>query len=90
MMSVYLVQAPWPTFEHTDTVLATGGGEDVTVWSFHGDGDEDWVHENRSESLCTTTTRCGRQRPSNSGSGVRLQNARVRVGDCELNRGFRL
>ncbi|MCY4222470.1 MAG: PQQ-binding-like beta-propeller repeat protein [Thiotrichales bacterium] len=40
MMSGYTGKPSALTFDHTGTLLATGGGEDVTVWSFQGDGPE--------------------------------------------------
>jgi len=40
MMSGYHGKPSALAFDHTGTLLATGGGEDVTVWSFQGDGPE--------------------------------------------------
>ena len=40
MMSGYPGKPSALAFDHTGTVLATGGGEAVTVWSFHRGGPE--------------------------------------------------
>ena len=40
MMSGYPVKPSALAFDDTGTLLATGGGEAVTVWSFHGSGPE--------------------------------------------------
>ena len=40
MMSGYRGKPSALAFDSTGTLLATGGGELVTVWSFHGDGPE--------------------------------------------------
>ena len=40
MMSGYPGKPSALAFDDTGTLLATGGGEDVTVWSFQGDGPE--------------------------------------------------
>ena len=40
MMSGYPGKPSTLSFDHTGTLLATGGGEAVTVWSFQGDGPE--------------------------------------------------
>jgi len=40
MMSGYAGKPSALAFDDTGTLLATGGGDDVTVWSFHGDGPE--------------------------------------------------
>ena len=40
MMAGYPGKPSALAFDHTGTLLATGGGEDVTVWSFDGDGPE--------------------------------------------------
>ncbi len=40
MMSGYAGKPSALAFDDTGTLLATGGGEDVTVWSFDGDGPE--------------------------------------------------
>ena len=40
MMGGYLGKPSALAFDNTGTLLATGGGEAVTVWSFDGDGPE--------------------------------------------------
>ena len=40
MMSGYPAKPSSLAFDDTGTLLATGGGEAVTVWSFHGEGPE--------------------------------------------------
>ena len=40
MMSGYSAKPSALAFDDTGTLLATGGGEAVTVWSFEGDGPE--------------------------------------------------
>ena len=40
MMSGYPAKPSTLAFDDTGTLLATGGGEAVTVWSFEGDGPE--------------------------------------------------
>ena len=40
MMSGYPAKPSALAFDDTDTLLATGGGEAVTVWSFQGSGPE--------------------------------------------------
>ena len=40
MMAGYSGKPSVMAFDHTDTLLATGGGKSITVWSFHGNGPE--------------------------------------------------
>ena len=43
MMSGYPAKPSSLSFDHSGVLLATGGGEQVTVWSFNGDGPEGTV-----------------------------------------------
>ena len=54
MMSGYSAKPSSLSFDHSGVLLATGGGERVTVWSFDGDGPEGTVPgelELHSESI---------------------------------------
>ncbi len=56
MMSGYPGKPSALAFDDTGTLLATGGGEAVTVWSFHGDGPEGTrpgVLEQHAETVTT-------------------------------------
>ena len=72
MMSGYPGKPSALAFDDASTLLATGGGDDVTVWSFEGDGPEGTrpgVLEHHVQPVTTLAFRSRRDAPGLGGTG---------------------
>ena len=71
MMSGYPAKPSALAFDHTGTLLATGGGEAVTVWSFQGSGPEGTRPGVLVHHVQTVTTLAFARRGKRLASGAR-------------------